>query len=58
MAYEDMPGGVYALPCHGTTIRSIVKPGALYLPSQERPGFSLACAAVVPARTELRLTAF
>jgi hypothetical protein len=32
MAYEDMPCGVYALPCPGTTIRPIVKPGALNLP--------------------------
>jgi hypothetical protein len=42
MAYEDMPGGVYALPCHGTTIRSIVKPGALSLPPPKSdPAFLL-----------------
>jgi hypothetical protein len=32
MAYEDMPCGVYAVPPPGTTIRPILKPGALYLP--------------------------
>jgi len=50
LAYKDTPFGVYAQPLLGTTIWSIVKPGALWIfpfPPKSSPAFLLPLAAVL-----------